>query len=161
MAVELTANAVQTVQYGQNVLFTDTPVRCNKGYVVHRDGSGIVTLRGITCGNCFARYQVTFGGNIAAVGAVEPISLAIAIDGEPITSTTMTVTPAAVGEFFNVGLLFVSEQKANGHTKVICNLVHVFGRERFTSTHFQIRHCAGGNPCVFTHSVASNSAFFT
>ena len=103
MAVELTANAVQTVQYGQNVLFTDTPVRCNKGYVVHRDGSGIVTLRGITCGNCFARYQVTFGGNIAAVGAVEPISLAIAIDGEPITSTTMTITPAAVGEFFNVG----------------------------------------------------------
>lgn len=103
MAVELTAVLPQTVAYGQNVLFTETPVRCNKGYVVHRDGAGIVTLRGITNGNCFARYHVSFGGNIAiATGDVAPISVALSIDGEALPSTTMTVTPAAVGDFFNV-----------------------------------------------------------
>ena len=75
MAVELTAPAVQTVQYGGNVLFTDAPVRCNRGYVVHRDGAGIITLRGVNC-QCRARYKVTFGGNIAiaAGGTVAPIS---------------------------------------------------------------------------------------
>lgn len=101
MAVELTAPAVQAVQYGGNVLFTDTAVGCNRGYVVHRQGAGIVTLRGIGCQR--ARYKVTFGGNIAAEGStVAPISVAIAINGEPLPSTTMIVTPAAVGDFFNV-----------------------------------------------------------
>ena len=102
MAVELTAPAVQTVQYGGNVLFTDTAVGCNRGYVVHREGAGVVTLRGIGCQR--ARYKVTFGGNIAIAtgGTVAPISLAVAIAGEPLPSTTMAVTPAAVGDFFNV-----------------------------------------------------------
>ena len=31
-----------------------------------------------------------------------PISLAISVDGEPVATTTMTVTPAAVEEYFNV-----------------------------------------------------------
>lgn len=103
MAVELTANAVQTVQYGQNVLFTETPVPCNRGYVVHREGAGIVTLRGVGC-QCRARYKVSFGGNIAIAdgGTVDAINVALAIDGEPLPSTTMTVTPAATGDFFNV-----------------------------------------------------------
>ena len=102
MAVELTAPAVQTVAFGGNVLFTDTAVGCNRGYVVHREGAGVVTLRGIGCQR--ARYKVTFGGNIAIAtgGTVAPISLAVAIAGEPLPSTTMTVTPAAVGDFFNV-----------------------------------------------------------
>jgi hypothetical protein len=53
---------------------------------------------------CRARFKVTFGGNIAVPtgGTVGPISLAIAINGEAVRSTTMTVTPAAVEEFFNV-----------------------------------------------------------
>ena len=103
MAVELTAPAVQTIQYGGNVLFTDSPVRCSRGYVVHRDGAGIITLRGANC-QCRARYKVTFGGNIAIAtgGTVNAISVAIAIDGEPLPSTIMTVTPAAVGDFFSV-----------------------------------------------------------
>ena len=102
MAVELTAPAVQTVAFGGNVLFTDTAVGCNRGYVVHREGAGVVTLRGIGCQR--ARYKVTFGGNIAIAtgGTVAPISLAVAIAGEPLPSTTMNVTPAAVGDFFNV-----------------------------------------------------------
>ena len=102
MAVELTAPAVQTVAFGGNVLFTDTAVGCNRGYVVHREGAGVVTLRGIGCQR--ARYKVTFGGNIAIAtgGTVAPVSVAFAINGEPLPSTTMTVTPAAVGNFFNV-----------------------------------------------------------
>lgn len=111
MAVEFTAPAVQTVLGGQNVLFTDTPVKCTKGYVIHREGSGIATLRGIVKNNCgckcnqFARYLVSFSGNIAiATGGstVNPISIAIALNGEELPATTMTVNPGIVGSFFNV-----------------------------------------------------------
>ena len=100
--MELTANALQTVALNQNVIFTDTVV-CGNCSIVHRDGSGLVTLRGITK-QCRARFKVTFGGNIAlpAGGTVEPISLAIAINGEPVATTTMIYTPAAVEEFGNV-----------------------------------------------------------
>lgn len=46
----------QNVAYGQNLLLADS-IPCNRGYVVHRNGSGILTLRGITSGcACFARY---------------------------------------------------------------------------------------------------------
>jgi hypothetical protein len=100
--MELTANALQTVEANQNVLFTDTVV-CGSCSILHRDGSGLVTLRGIT-NQCRARFKVTFGGNVAlpAGGTVEAISLAIAINGESVASTTMIVTPAAVEQFFNV-----------------------------------------------------------
>ena len=62
-----------------------------------------MTLRGIT-NQCRARYKVTFGGNIAvpAGGTVGEISLAISVNGEPIPTTTMIETPAAVGDFSNV-----------------------------------------------------------
>lgn len=105
MAVELTANAAQTVAAGQNVLFTDTPVGCNRGYVGHRKGAGLVTLRG-ACNGCanFARYKVQFVGNIAIPtgGTVGAISVALAIGGEAIPQTTATVTPAAVSNAWNV-----------------------------------------------------------
>ena len=38
---EYTNAAVQTVAANQNVLFTSTPVGCNTGNVIHREGSGI------------------------------------------------------------------------------------------------------------------------
>lgn len=100
--MEITANALQTVAQNQNVLFTDTPVSGNCS-IVHREGSGLVTLRGIT-NQCRARFKVTFGGNITipADGTVESISLAIAINGEAVGTTTMILTPAAVSEFGNV-----------------------------------------------------------
>lgn len=100
--MEITANALQTVEENQNVLFTDTVV-CGNYSIIHRSGGGLVTLRGITQ-QCRARFRVSFGGNIAlpADGVVGPISLAIAIDGEPIAATTMIETPAAVEEFSNV-----------------------------------------------------------
>ena len=106
---EFTKNEVQTVQTNQPVTL-NTSMGCNKGYVYHRPGSGIVTLRGIT-NNCFARYQVTFNGNIAVPsdGTLGPIAVALAIDGEPILTSRAIVTPAAVAtnpptteNFFNV-----------------------------------------------------------
>lgn len=106
---EFTYNPIQTVQPNQQVLL-NTTIGCPKGYVIHREGSGIVTLRGIT-NNCFARYQVTFNGNIAVPegGTVGPISIAIAIDGEPVLTSRAIVTPAAASEapsstnnYFNV-----------------------------------------------------------
>lgn len=100
---EFTNANVQTVAVGQNVLFTETPVCCNRGFIVHREGSGNVTLRGIT-NQCRARYKVSFGGNIALPtgGTAGPISIALSLDGEPMNSATATVTPAAVEEYFNV-----------------------------------------------------------
>ena len=100
---EYTAIALQTVADGQNVAFTESPVSCNRGYVNHRDGSGVFTLHGIT-NQCRARYKVTYGGNISIPtgGTVGPISIALAIEGEPLASATAIVTPAAVNEFFNV-----------------------------------------------------------
>lgn len=105
MAVELTANAAQAVPAGQNVLFTDTPVKCGRGYVVHREGAGLVTLRGI-CNGCapIARYKVLFVGNISVPtgGTAEAISVALALGGEALPTTTATVTPTAVENAFNV-----------------------------------------------------------
>ena len=100
--MEIIANELQTVLSGANVQFTDTVVP-GKACTMHRPGSGLVSLKGLT-DQCRARFKVSFGGNIAIPtgGTVEAISLAIAIDGEPLQPTTMTVTPAAVEQFFNV-----------------------------------------------------------
>lgn len=99
---EFTNTALQTVAIGQNVVFTETPVR-GGNCVVHREGAGVVTLRGIT-DQCRALYRVSFGGNIAipAGGTVGEISIALAVEGEPLASATAITTPAAVEEFFNV-----------------------------------------------------------
>ena len=102
---EFAYNPVQLVEPNQNVIL-NTVIPCNKGYVFHRDQSGIVILRGIV--NCpsgsFARYQVTFNANIALPedATVAPISVGLAIDGEPVPTSKAIVTPAAVGEYFNV-----------------------------------------------------------
>lgn len=100
--MEIIANAVQTVSANQNVLFTDVVTSGNYS-ISHRSGSGLVTLRGVTC-QCRARYKVSFGGNIAIPtgGTVGPIQISLTIEGEPLPSTTMIVTPAAVEEYFNV-----------------------------------------------------------
>ena len=102
---EFTYNPVQLVQPNQ-VVILQTTIGCPKGYVLHRNNSGIVTLRGIVNNptGCFARYRCTFNGNIAVPedGTVGPISIALAIDGEPLLTSRAIVTPAAVDEYFNV-----------------------------------------------------------
>lgn len=100
---QFTEVAVQEVASLQNVLFTDTPISCNRGYVLHRSGSGIFTLRG--SGNqCRVRYRVSFGANVAIPdgGTVGPISIALTLDGENLGEATAIVTPAAAGDLFNV-----------------------------------------------------------
>ena len=99
---EYTNASIVTVAAGQNVPLTETAVN-SKPCIVHRPGSGVVTLRGLT-NQCKARFRVTFGGNIAIPtgGTVEAISAALAINGEPLNSATAIVTPAATDNYFNV-----------------------------------------------------------
>lgn len=97
------ANATTAlVAAGQNVPLTETAVAGNCS-IVHREGAGIVTLRGLT-NQCRARYRVSFGANIAIPtgGTVEAISLALAVNGEPLVSATAIFTPAAVGDYGNI-----------------------------------------------------------
>lgn len=106
---EYTSNSVQTVGIGQNVLFTDAPIPGNCQGIVHRQGSGIITLTRGRVNNCrnrnFSRYKVSFGANIAIPeggAAATPLSLTLAIDGEPIPTSSMIVTPPAAEEFWNI-----------------------------------------------------------
>ena len=99
---QFTSIFVQQIPANGNAVFTETPVS-GSGAIAHRDGSGIVTLRGIT-NQCRARYLVQFNGNIAIPtgGTVEPISIAVAVEGEALGSATATVTPTAVADEYNV-----------------------------------------------------------
>ena len=104
MAEYVGATPVQTVATDQNVLLVDS-IPCNKGYVLHRNGSGIVTLRGITNGcSRFARYKVSYGANIAIPegGAAQAIALGLTLNGEPLADSRAIVTPAAAEQYFSV-----------------------------------------------------------
>ena len=98
--------ATQTVAVNGNVLFTDTPTSvCNKGYITHRTGSGLINLK-CTTKICKAKYRVECNGNIAVPngGTASAISLAIAIEGEPDLSTLAISTPTATEAFNNVSM---------------------------------------------------------
>ena len=99
---EYLANALQSVDLNNPIIFTAS-IPCNKGYVYHEDETGIFILRGCT-NNCFARYQVTFNGNIAVPedGELTPIAVAITVNGEPRLTSRAIFTPAAVDEYGNV-----------------------------------------------------------
>ena len=100
--MELTSIATTTVPAGGNLPFTETAVP-GSNCIQHREGSGIIMLRGIT-NQHRARFLVQYSGNIAVPtgGTVGEISLAISLNGEPLEATRMRVTPAAAGEFFNI-----------------------------------------------------------
>ena len=99
---EYLANAEQNVALNAHLLFTAS-IPCTKGYVYHEDETGIFILKGCT-NNCFARYRVTFNGNAAIPtgGAVTPIALALAVNGEPRLTSRAIFTPAAVDEYGNL-----------------------------------------------------------
>lgn len=104
---EFTNSNIVEIAAGQNVPLTETAVN-NKPCIVHRQGAGIVTLRGLT-NQCRALFKVSYGGNIAIPtgGTVEAITAALAVNGEPLDSASATVTPAAVENYFNI---YVSAQ---------------------------------------------------
>lgn len=99
---EYLANSVQNVGLNAPILFTAS-IPCGKSYIFHENETGIFILRGCT-NNCFARYQVTFNGNAAIPtgGAVTPIALALAVNGEPRLTSRAIFTPAAVEEYGNL-----------------------------------------------------------
>lgn len=103
MACEFLANAVQEIALNAPAIFTAS-IPCRKGYVYHEDETGILILRGITNGQCYATYQAVFNGNIAIPegGTVTPIAVAIAVNGEPRLTSRAIYTPAAVAEYGNV-----------------------------------------------------------
>ena len=105
MAAEYSAIPVQSIAVDENVIFANGSRACRNGYIQHRDTSGIFFLKGATNG-CKAVYRVTFNGNIAIAdgGTVEPISIALTINGEELGNALATVTPAAIGDFFNVSV---------------------------------------------------------
>ena len=102
---EFTYNPIQEVQPNEPVIF-NTVIGCPKGYVIHRPESGILTLRGIVNNPCanFARYQVTFNGNIAVPtdGTAGEIQVGITIAGEGIPTSLAKSTPTAVNTYNNV-----------------------------------------------------------
>lgn len=102
MAAEYLANAVQEIALNAPAIFTAS-IPCRRGYVYHEDETGIFILRGIT-NQCFATYQVSFNGNIALPegGAVTPIAVAIAVNGEPRLTSRAIFTPAAAAGYGNV-----------------------------------------------------------
>lgn len=104
---EFSNSSIALVSAGQNVPLTETAVN-SKPCIVHRAGTGLVTLRGLT-NQCRALYKISYGGNIAIPtgGTVGAITAALAVNGEALNSATATVTPAAVENYFNV---YVSAQ---------------------------------------------------
>lgn len=99
---EYLAVAEQEVALNGALIFNSS-IPCNRGNVYHEDETGVFILRGNT-NNCFARYQVTYNGNIGIPtgGAVTPIAISIAVNGEPRISSRAISTPAAVETYDNV-----------------------------------------------------------
>lgn len=105
MAEFLLRDNVETVALNQAIPFVNS-IPCNKGYIYHQSGTGIVILRGIVNNptSCIARYEVEFTGNIAIPegGAVTPIATAIVVSGEQRQGSRAITTPAAVDQYGNV-----------------------------------------------------------
>ena len=95
-------SVTQSVALNNPILF-DATIPCNRGCVMHEDGTGNFILRGVT-NNCFARYQVNYSGNISVPegGAVTAIGLAISVNGETRPSSLGVFTPQAVDELGNI-----------------------------------------------------------
>ena len=105
MAVEYSYPLTQTVANDENVLFLNGNRCCKKGLIMHNDGSGVFRVKGVA-NSCKTIYKVRFNANIAISegGTVEPISIALTQNGEVLRNAVATVTPAAIGDFFNVGV---------------------------------------------------------
>lgn len=105
MAEYFMRDQVETVALNTPIPLIDS-IPCNRGYVKHQNGSGILILRGIVNNPnaCFARYEVEFTGNISIPegGAITPIATAIVVSGESRVGSRSIYTPAAVDEYGNV-----------------------------------------------------------
>lgn len=114
MAAEYSANAAQVVPVNGSVIFTESPVPCNRGLIYHRDDTGLFRLANrffrqnvMQCWRRNTRYEVVFHANISVPeGGTVPedgISLALTVDGDIDPSSTMIFVPAAAEDLGNVG----------------------------------------------------------
>ena len=99
MAEYIQRDSIESVSLNTPITF-DSSIPCNRGNIFHENGTGIFILRGVVNNPsaCFARYQVTFNGNVSIPtgGAVTPIAVAITVNGEERQSSEAIYTPAAV-----------------------------------------------------------------
>ena len=117
MAAEYSANALQTVEPDQDLIFTASNFPCTQGLIFWREDTGNFLLssnapgtRRCNCGCSGCReiyesvYRVGFNGNIAVSeeGEAEEIQIAIAVAGTAQPQSIMRITPAAVSEFQSV-----------------------------------------------------------
>lgn len=105
MAAEYSYTTTQTVNEGENILFSNGERCCKKNLITHNDGSGIFRLKNAP-NVCKTIYRVHFNANIAITngGTVGPLSVALVQNGEVLRNAVATVTPAASGDFFNVSV---------------------------------------------------------
>lgn len=99
-------NAIQTIPANGTVIFSNDFFPCTKGLIVHQDDSGLFQVRGIVNNPCaeYGKLKINFGANVAVPtgGTVEPITIAITVNGVTEPATTMISTPAAVEEYNNI-----------------------------------------------------------
>ena len=108
MAAEYSYVPSQIVAEDANVAFMDGDRACRKGFIDHRSGSGVFTLKGAN-NACRTIYRVTFDANVAVApaadgGVLGPVSVALTENGELLGNATAIVTPAAIGDFFNLSI---------------------------------------------------------
>ena len=108
MAAEYSYIPLQTVAEDENILFMEGDRACHKGFVTHRNNSGVFRLKGAN-NACKTIYRVSVNANIAVAAAADggvlgPIEISLQEDGETLGNATAIVTPAAIGDFFNVSV---------------------------------------------------------
>lgn len=102
--MEIANVAIQGVANNENVIFSEV-ITSGSPTIIHRVGSSIVKVRGLTNCQCRARFRVFFNGNVEIPTdgtATSVISIAISVDGEPVGAATMLSTPGAVDQYNNI-----------------------------------------------------------
>lgn len=107
------ANDLQTIQPNGYFVFTTTIVPCDRGLIGHAVETPIFSLSGWRPNNgcCCERNKptlyetcVNFNAALSEGATVEPIRVAITVEGVPVPFTEMDSTPAAVGDFNHLSL---------------------------------------------------------
>ena len=106
MAAEYSYIPSQIVDVDENILFMNGDRCCKKRLITHQDSSGVFRVNGVF-NSCKTIYKVHFNANVAIApadegGVLEPITVALTQNGEVVRSAVAVVTPAAIGDFWNV-----------------------------------------------------------
>lgn len=93
-----------TVTFNLEVAHTGCDENGCRGAEYHRQGSGVVRLRGRNnrC-NQKSIFDLSFNGNVTSGTAGTEVQLAMAIDGTPLAETTMIETIGTADSYQNLG----------------------------------------------------------